>query len=241
MRLLQFLSESKIMLLGLITPLSLLATLSPTSGVGANTTLSYRAPESPHRASKLLARPNRLKPGIIAELNRVRANPAAYAAQLQVFRQYYEGTLLKIPGKTPIQTVEGVKAVDEAIQFLHSISPIQPLNRSTGLSQAAKAHVIDQGPKGTIGHNGSDGSDPFVRMARYGTAQGLQAETISYGANTAQDVVRQLIIDDGVPSRGHRQIIINPQLGVVGVACGSHARYGTMCVMNYATAYIERG
>lgn len=237
---LQFLSLNKPIFLGILAPLSLLATFSSNPWVGASTNFSYTLSESPHRVSIVLAQSNKLEQDIIVELNRVRMNPSAYAAELQTVRQYYEGNLLKIPGSTPIQTVEGVKAVDEAIQFLRSISSMPPLSISIGMSRSARDHVNEQGQQGTIGHNSCDGSDPFSRIARYGTAQGRQAETISYGENTAQDVVRQLIIDDGVPNRGHRLIIFNPRLRMVGVACGYHARYGTMCVMDYATAYIER-
>ena len=238
---LKVLSVNPAIPLKIIAPLTLLITFSSSRWVGAYTNFPYTVSESPHRVSIVLAQPNNLEQEIVVELNRVRANPSTYAAELQTFRQYYEGNLLKIPGSIPIQTVEGVKAVDEAIQFLRSVSPMPPLSPSIGLSRSARDHVNEQGPQGTIGHNSRDGSDPFSRIARYGTAQGRQAETISYGENTAQGVIRQLIVDDGVPNRGHRLIIFNPQLGTVGVVCGYHARYGTMCVMDYATAYVDRG
>jgi uncharacterized protein YkwD len=57
---------------------------------------------------------------------------------------------------------------------------------------------------------------------------------------TPQDVVRQLIVDDGVPDRGHRRIVLNPRLAIAGVACGVHARYRTMCVIDYAKTYQDR-
>lgn len=48
-----------------------------------------------------------------------------------------------------------------------------------------------------------------------------------------------LIVDAGVRDRGHRKNIFMRDFGVVGVACGSHSRYGTMCVMDFAGGFIE--
>ena len=62
------------------------------------------------------------------------------------------------------------------------------------------------------------------------------AEDLAYGPATAIDVVRELIIDDGVRDRGHRKAIFLPALRVVGVACGPHAAYGTMCAIDFADA-----
>ena len=53
---------------------------------------------------------------IFDETNRVRANPAAYAAELEDLSQYFDGKLLKLPGQTPMETEEGISAVEEAIK-----------------------------------------------------------------------------------------------------------------------------
>ena len=65
------------------------------------------------------------------------------------------------------------------------------------------------------------------------------AENLAYGPERARDVVMGLIIDDGVPDRGHRRNIFDPRLRVIGVACGPHEVYGSMCVMDYAGEYTE--
>lgn len=181
-----------------------------------------------------------LEQAIIQETNAARTNPREYAAKLEKLTQYFQGDILKIPGQTPLRTQEGVSAVNEAIQFLKSARPLEALTVSRGMSQAAADHVRDQGPGGLLGHTGTDGSQPWERLERYGQWQQIVGENISYGPNTGADVVISLIVDDGVASRGHRQNIFNPAFRVTGVACGEHREYRVICVITYAGGYVEK-
>ncbi|WP_054464483.1 MULTISPECIES: CAP domain-containing protein [Planktothricoides] len=181
-----------------------------------------------------------LEQAIIQETNAARTNPTAYAAKLEKQTKYFEGGILKIPGQTPLMTQEGVSAVNEAIQFLKSASPMSALTASSGMSKAAADHVQDQGPGGNLGHTGTDGSQPWDRLERYGEWQKTVGENISYGPNTGEDVVISLIVDDGVTDRGHRTNIFNSDFRVTGVACGEHREYRVMCVITYAGGYEEK-
>lgn len=181
-----------------------------------------------------------LEKEVVGELNLARTDPAAYAEYIEDFKKHYVGKYISIGGETQIVTREGVPAVNEAIAYLKSVRPAPPLRVSRGLSNAARAHVNDQGPKGLVGHNGSDQSTPAERMNRFGTVKKAYGEVIEYGNWTARRIVMGLIIDDGVKDRNHRKNIFNPVFRVVGVGIGSHHSYTYMCVIDFAGAYIER-
>jgi uncharacterized protein YkwD len=182
----------------------------------------------------------RLEKELVYEMNLARRDPTLYAAFLEQMKPYYVGTRFEPPNATPIKTEEGLSAVNEAIRFLRSESSAPPLSLSKGMSLGARKHVQDQGPRGGRGHEGSDGSDVEERINRYGTAGGYMGENISYSDETAREVVISLIIDDGVPSRGHRKNLFLPEYHFVGVACGEHAKYGIFCVIDYAGHYVEK-
>ena len=97
------------------------------------------------------------------------------------------------------------------------------------------------GPIGGRGHKGSNGSQPWDRMARFGKWTGHAGENIDYGAHDARAVVVRLIVDDGVAGRGHRKNIFSREFHVAGAANGFHAAFGSMCVIDFADGFVEAG
>lgn len=175
---------------------------------------------------------------VIHEINLARQNPALYATFVEQTRQNYSGNVCLMPNNVRLHTREGVRAIDDAIRFLRSTQPQPPLTLSPGLCVAAADHCHEQA-SGAMGHHGSDRSNPGDRISRYGAWSQGWAENIAYGRHTARDIVLALIIDDGVRGRGHRKNIFNPTYNVAGAAYGPHARFGSVCSIDFASGYVE--
>jgi uncharacterized protein YkwD len=180
-----------------------------------------------------------LENDIVRELSLARTDPAQYALFVEEWGQYYDGKLRKLPGRVPIKTKEGLRAVREATRFLESVEPLPGLRLSKGMSRGARDHVRGMGPSGATGHKGRDGSNTGDRVNRYGKWQKRVGENIAYGGGAGRELVIRLIIDDGVRGRGHRKNIFDPEFLVVGVASGPHDKYGTMSVITFAGDYLE--
>jgi uncharacterized protein YkwD len=177
---------------------------------------------------------------IVAEMNLARENPAQYARFVEDLRPYFQGNILALPGHSMFRTNEGLAAIDDAVRFLRSARPMQPLTLSQGMSRGASDHCADQA-NGNMGHSGRDWSSPGDRMNRYGTWGTLWGENISYGKSSAREIVLALIIDDGLHARKHRKNIFNPTFNYAGAAFGPHAKYRSVCSIDFAGDYVERG
>jgi uncharacterized protein YkwD len=170
---------------------------------------------------------------VLEELNQARRDPPGYAFRLEDLEAAFVGKDIKLGERSFLVTQEGVSAVKEAVDVLKRTPPRSVLKWDPCLSASAAEHVKDAGPKGLIGHDSSRGEhfpDRILRYVDYKQA----GENISYGAASPDMVVQQLLIDDGVPDRGHRRNMLDPGFNAAGAACGSHAKFGTMCVIDFA-------
>ncbi len=184
---------------------------------------------------------NQLERDVILELNKVRSNPRQYAEDyLEELRTAFNGKLFKYPGQIMLKTMEGIRPLEECINVLKKASPCGILKPSKGLTRAAAELMDDQQKNGGTGHITRKGANSQQRIEKYGTWDICSAENITYGSYDARQIVIFLLIDDGVPSRGHRQNILNPCFRFAGVANGSHPNYETIGVIDFAGDYKSK-
>ena len=181
-------------------------------------------------ATAASAAPDRFEQAVLKEINRARAHPREVAGELRRYRANFHGLVAHENGD-PVGTTtfEGAGAVDEAIAFLEAQAPLPPLDDGVILTRAARDWAETQGSAGAVGH----GSGPGARVRAAG-GDIYVGETISYGMPTPAAVARQFIIDDGQPRRGHRALLFSAGYRFAGVGCAAHARFGSLCVVDYA-------
>ncbi|HKQ54148.1 MAG TPA: CAP domain-containing protein [Pyrinomonadaceae bacterium] len=178
---------------------------------------------------------------IMDEMNLARMEPQKYAAFVEEYKSYYKGNMFQPPwARQALVTAEGVAAVDEAVNFLRAAKPLPPLGVARGLCLAARDHAQDLAVKGTMGHKGSDGSMPNMRMERYGRWESVNSESIVYEVTTARQIVVGMIIDDGVANRGHRRNLFDANHHVAGINIDTSPPHGAKCVLTYAGGFTDK-
>jgi len=171
-----------------------------------------------------------LEADVILEINKVRANPDVYAEQyilprVQKFKDKAYGDLT---------TKEGTVAVMDCYNALKAAPKVHPLNPDEKLIQLARYHTGKQSKTSETGHDTPGGktiTKRFKKLVKKGYAVG---ENLSYGEDTAREIVIKLLIDDGIPSRGHRKNIMERGYINVGVSYGDHQHFGHMCTIDFS-------
>lgn len=186
---------------------------------------------------------------LLSAINFVRQKPKEFVKSLEEHLLTFEDEFIfsfKLPNGDiqRIQTHEGKKAVVEAIDFFRQADEVKPISLSTLLTKAAVDHATDIGKSGSTSHTvtfffflicsflrclfifylkGKDGSTLSQRVKRYAFSSCI-GENLDFGNSDPAKIIRSLVIDDGVPSRGHRKNIMNPGIDAL------HLSYPTFIV-----------
>ncbi len=171
---------------------------------------------------------------IFNEQNRVRTDPKSYIDKLERAKSFFKDKIFRHPAEIPIETYEGVKGIENAIEFLKNQEPLEPLRANRELSKAAKDHATDIGSKGLSSHEGSDGTGISDRVEKYIEWDGALAENLDFCYKFAENIVMNLIVDDGSKQKHQRSNLFNPEFVYVGVGCDKHKTFKICTVINYA-------
>jgi hypothetical protein len=88
--------------------------------------------------------------------------------------------------------------------------------------ESAKCHAIESGKVGYVGHD---------RLSN--CQQNFYGECCHYGDSDPMEIVLALLIDNNVPSLGHRKICLSPQYLTVGVSIQPHTTYRFNAVLDF--------
>ncbi len=114
------------------------------------------------------------------------------------------------------------------VETMLSMKPMGTLLPNKDLFTSAECHAIVSGEMGFVGHTRSKNPKTKKKCDEF-----FMGECISYGMNDGLAVVLQLLIDDGVPSLGHRYICFTKGYTSVGISLKKHQKYGVNCVLDF--------
>lgn len=132
------------------------------------------------------------------------------------------------------------KNVESLKADLFKTKNIAPLRLDAGLCKAAAAHAEDMGNTGKIGSNSSTGTPYTERILKYyGSDSKIVGENCVYGNESAEDIVIQMLVDEGMPQHPHRFNILSPIWKSVGVATRQHKSWQWNTVLDFGTLVVE--
>lgn len=117
--------------------------------------------------------------------NEVRQNPQILLPILETKKNEFTGTnplYMYKDGVPYAMSNEGKPVYEETIAFIKALAPLDPVEWSDELYEAANFHTNDIGPKGMRGHDSSDGTKFYTRILNYAPDCAMLGENISFGS-----------------------------------------------------------
>ncbi|MDP2957198.1 MAG: CAP domain-containing protein [Longimicrobiales bacterium] len=162
---------------------------------------------------------------------------AKHAAVSRLLRVALAALVVGSPGGTSAAqehcpSTPGQRTLD-LVNEERRLHALPALEADTMLSWAARLHAEDMARRGTVSHQGSDGSDPSQRVTAVGYSWIWVGENIAAGQSSPDEVVA-----GWRRSEAHRSNILGPDFTSAGVAHAesSVGEFGTYWVMVYAAA-----
>jgi uncharacterized protein YkwD len=164
--------------------------------------------------------------GVLAERSCVQINDAKYS-ELGV-HQSGADTWIVMAGRAaiPFAALQDPAAVAQRVLELTNAARVEtrqcgpdrqsaaaPLTLSTTLTAVASLHSLDMAERGSLGHDGSDGSAVGDRVTRYGYAWAASGENVAAGQADPAGVVAAWL---GSP--GHCATVMEPRFTEMGIA-----------------------
>jgi hypothetical protein len=177
---------------------------------------------------------NTSEKAMVWEINLVRADPQAYIPFIQEEMTDMRKDSARLSGivsesiTTRVEEIDGqqviskdtvyknfyadrMAALSELLLELGSAVPMEGLVPHMDLYTAAVKHGDSQAETRYIDHRGRDGSWPHERHQKENPEFTDGNQNIVRYRGTPREVVIQLLIDSGVPHRGHRRNILDPR------------------------------
>lgn len=152
---------------------------------------------------------------VIYILNLIRSNPALFAKTV----------LSKYPALSGQgYLVDDVYYYKSLVDTLLKLKPRQLLYPDNACFNSAKCHAYYAGITGYVGHERKT-RDCKIKKYYYG-------ECCDYGHKDPLDIVLSLLIDEGIPSLGHRTVCLS-DYEKIGVSIQPHKKYGTNAVLDF--------
>ncbi len=151
---------------------------------------------------------------LIYILNLVRVNPKLFA----------ETVLKNYPDKNDEEWLVENDNYKSLLDTLFLLPPLNILKPNIKCFESAHCHALSCSKDGLIGH---DRKTKECEKKMY-----YQGECIDYGGQHPLEILMNLMIDEGVPSLGHRLICISGYSGI-GVSIQPHKQYRYSTVLDF--------